>query len=213
MNDGFLTLWIVTIAIILLVTGWSVQVGAGRHWPQLAAAAVACLLLQTLGGSFEAGSVHIDIKASAVFVMLGALAAMRMQRLIESSAYLLVGTLLTGMIWGSLQMMYSADPVFYLIHPRWDAPIAGGMLAAAFSVRPGQQFAVLAFGAACAEVIHALLSGGAYLAAIGSLAWWDGFWLAFATARISGLSFAAVRSATVRVGTLLWGRRRGGQSE
>ncbi|MFF2090131.1 hypothetical protein [Paenibacillus sp. NPDC058174] len=195
MNPGYISLWIVMILFILMATGWSEWVGAASFNKRiLAIIAAGCIILQPLQHTTAIGNVSVVWHASAILLMLAALSAVHGQSLAESKWYLLLCALLTGVIWGCLQKMYLADPVFYWLDPRWDAPLLGGLLAAAFSSKAKHQFAVLVFSAVFAEINFAVLSGGRYIGGVGELAWWDGLWIAFGAARVLSLSFGILRS-------------------
>ncbi|MUT65501.1 hypothetical protein [Paenibacillus sp. NEAU-GSW1] len=209
MNPGFVSIWILTIFIILSATGWSHWVGAANaNWRTMIAIGSGCIALQPLQHSLAVSSIAIDVHASSVYITIAALASVRGNTFNNSKLYLSLGSLLTGVIWGSIQTMYNADPVFYWIDPRWDAPLLGGLLAAAFSTKAQHQFAVLVLSAFVAEMTIAVMSGGEHTAHIGQLPWWDGFWLAFALSRGVSIVFSAARFTASKYAVLLWKNKR-----
>lgn len=211
MNSGYMSLLIMTIALILIATGWSDYVGASLNRTKLAIVATTCVVLHFFQMKFTIGNIDIYLHAGVVVAMAAALLALRGPTLWDSKYYLLLCALLTGMIWGSIRKMYMIDPVFFWFDPRWDAPLLGGLLAAAFSTKASHQFTVLLFSAAFSEIICALLQGGHYGANIGSLAWWDVFWVSYASARMISVLFNLLRIFVQRFIALSW-RKKGGSS-
>lgn len=205
MNPGFMSIWILTIIIILSATGWSQWVGAANvNWRKALVVGIGCLALQPIQHTIAFSRIAIDVQASSIYITLVALASVKGRSFNHSKMYLMLGALLTGIIWGSIQTMYNADPVFYWIDPRWDAPLLGGLLAAAFSTKAQHQFALLVLSALIAEMTIAVMSGGERTAHIGGLPWWDGFWLSFALSRAVSVVFSSIRYTASKYVVLLW---------
>ncbi|MFX3633504.1 MAG: hypothetical protein ACE3L7_24445 [Candidatus Pristimantibacillus sp.] len=211
MNAGYVSLWIMTIALILIATGWSDYVGVSLNRTKLTIVTIVCVILHFFQMKFSVGHIDINLHAGVVVAMAAALMAMRGPLLWDSKYYLLTCALLTGMIWGSIRKMYMIDPVFFWFDPRWDAPLLGGLLAAAFSTKATHQFTVLLFSAAFSEIMCSLLQGGLYVANIGSLAWWDGFWVSYVCARMISVLFNLLRICGERFIALSW-RKKGGST-
>lgn len=211
MNPGFLSLWIITMLLILITTGWGQYVWMNIDRRKLAFVSCCCLLLQPLHWRFDVSVMGIELHVSIIVALIAALLAMKGQLVWDSVFYLLLCAALTGMIWGCIQKMYSADPVFYWIDPIWDAPLVAGLLVAIFSIKAHYQFTVLLLSAAAAELVNAALQSGRHIADIGSLSWWDGLWIAFAFARMASVLFQMLRMLGNRVSAITW-RNKGGSS-
>lgn len=205
MNPGYIAVWIAAIIVILLSTGWSSILLPGVQRRYVLVAGAVCLLLQAvhaeaafLGKPFEwYGSVFPAAIALAV--------SLRGKNAASLFGYLILCSFITGMIWGSVKQIYYADPVFYWIHPVWDAPLLAGLLAGAFTSKQREQFALL-FGAAIwAEAVGAMLSSIGYEAEFGSASWWDGFFIAIAMTRSVSLFFGILRTAAARLPKFAFG--------
>ncbi|CAM3124608.1 hypothetical protein PALU110988_03100 [Paenibacillus lupini] len=213
-NAGYISIWIMLMAFILMTTGWSDFVGLpmkNKKWFIIALSV--CVTLQPIQETFHLGNVQIHLYAGTILLMLIALLAMRGPLVWDSRGYLLVCALLAGMIWGSVRKMYSVDPVFFWLDPLLDGPIVAGVLASAFSSKGQHQFTVLLFAGATAELVHALLQRNIYEAAIGSLQWWDSVWIAFTASRVVSLVFLAARAGVVRFIAIPWRNKGGSSSE
>ncbi|WP_338551748.1 hypothetical protein [Paenibacillus sp. KS-LC4] len=208
MNEGYLSFWIMIIAFILIMTGWAEYVGAGRS--KLIVAAL-CLLVQPFHYQTTVYGTAIEIYGSVIVTAAAVCWALRRSAAGESRRYLLLCACLTGIILGGTQKLYRLDPVFYWLVPVADGGLLGGLLAAAFSVKAGHQFGLLLLAAIMAELANGLLSSGGYMARIGSLAWWDSFWLAFACARIISIAFYLLRASYSKLAEAGW-RNKGGSS-
>ncbi|MFC4777542.1 hypothetical protein ACFO9Q_12160 [Paenibacillus sp. GCM10023252] len=212
MNTGYLSLWILIIAVILIVTGWREQVvGHSKLW-LVAAAAGFSLMLQHEVVTIQSG-LHgiINIHLSIIGVLIVVAAAARGTRQAASLLLCVVSSLLVGIIWGSVRIMYSYDPVLYVFHPTWDGPLIGGLLTAAFTTKVPNQAAIIGAGALAADALAIiwLPDGNPYT--IGHLSWWDTCILAYATARAASAGGRLVSIAAVRLRTSLTNNR-GGQS-
>lgn len=196
------------MAFILMMTGWAEYVGAGRS--KLFVAAL-CLLAQPFHYLVTVYGTAIEIYGSVMVAAAAVCWTLRRGTAGESRRYLLLCACLTGIILGGIQKLYRLDPVFYWLDPVSDGGLLGGLLAAAFSVKAGHQFGLLLLAAIMAELANGLLSSGGYMARIGSLAWWDSFWLAFACARIISIAFYLLRASYGKVSGAGW-RNKGGSS-
>ncbi|WP_155972710.1 YphA family membrane protein [Paenibacillus sp. Leaf72] len=210
MNEGYLSFWIMIMAFILMTTGWAEYVGAGRS---KLIVAVLCLFAQPFHYHVTIYGTAVEIYASIMIVAVAVCWSFRRGAGGESRRYLLLCACLTGIILGAIQKLYRLDPVFFWLDPAWDGGLLGGLLVAAFSVKPGHQFGILLLAAAMAELANGLLSSGTYMARIGSLAWWDSFWLAFACARLISIAFHLLRASYSKVaGAEAGWRNKGGSS-
>ncbi|ACT01042.1 hypothetical protein Pjdr2_2387 [Paenibacillus sp. JDR-2] len=211
-NAGYISIWIMLMAFILITTGWSDFVGLTiKHKRWLFIAFAVCAALQPIQETFRLGTIQLHVFAGTVLLMLISLLAMRGPLVWDSRGYLLICALLAGMIWGSLRKMYSVDPVFFWLDPLLDGPVVAGVLAAAFSSKGQHQLTVLLYAGAAAELVHALLQHGVYEASVGSLQWWDSIWIAFVAARLISLLFLLVRTGVTRFIAIPW-RNKGGSS-
>ncbi|WP_074904847.1 hypothetical protein [Paenibacillus algorifonticola] len=208
MNEGYLSFWIMIMAFILMMTGWAEYVGAGRS---KLIVAVLCLFSQPFHYRVTVYGTAIEIYASVMVAAVAVCWTLRRGADGESRRYLLLCACLTGIILGGIQKLYRLDPVFYWIDPVSDGGLLGGLLVSAFSMKPGHQFGILLLAAVLAELANGLLSTGIYMARIGSLAWWDSFWLAFAYARIISIVFQLLRASYSKVAGAGW-RNKGGSS-
>ncbi|WP_284239789.1 YphA family membrane protein [Paenibacillus glycanilyticus] len=210
MNAGYISIWIMLMAFILMATGWSCLVGLTvKNGKWLVVTIAVCAALQPVRETFRLGNMAIHVYAGTILLMLIMLLVMSGPVVWDSRGYLLVCALLAGMIWGCLRKMYSVDPVFFWLDPLLDGPIAAGVLAAAFSTKGQHQFTVLLYAGAIAELVHAMLQRGSYEASIGSLQWWDSLWIAFAATRVVSLVFQALKNGVVRFVPIPW-RNKGG---
>lgn len=210
MNPGYLSFLILLITAILLATGWKHVLAPDISWRIIGGAAAAAMLLPLpLWWSPLPEFLPIMLHAVVCAGLLASTPAFRERGWTASTGYYLLFTVMLGIIWGGIRQAYSFDPVFHWINPLWDAPLLAGLLCGAFTSHARQQLAVLLWAAMLGELVHTLLH--VHTAYIGSLAWWDSFWLAAATARLFSLLIKVVYRAAARVGSLLW-QLKGGRS-
>lgn len=217
MNPGYIALWIIAVAVILICTGWEELVCPGIRKRYALFAAAACFALQPVHVQAEWDGISVSfggsVLAAAAAVAVAASAGERRKPAAGRAGYLLLCSFIAGMIWGSIKQIYYADPVFYWIHPVWDGPLLAGVLAVAFASKPGQQYLMLFLAACWAEAIGAVLTAVGYKASLGSYAWWDGLLIAAAAARIVTLLFYAAKTVAVKLPVYAAGSKRNGEGD
>ncbi|QAY66180.1 YphA family membrane protein [Paenibacillus protaetiae] len=204
MNPGFISLLILIAAGILLSTGWGTVFFPGVSGRAAAAAGVGCGLLQLVYGTFMLGHIHIEYYGGVFALLLLSSAVFRSEKPVTQTGYLMLCAFIVGIIWGSVKQIYYADPVFYWVHPVWDAPLLGGLLASAFVSKLAHQFALLVWSAIWSEITGAALSTLGYTASIGSLAWWDGLLISLAAARTVTAVLGWLKKAVRKLPYLSW---------
>ncbi|MBM7564469.1 YphA family membrane protein [Paenibacillus sacheonensis] len=182
MNDGFIALWLMTMAAILYFTGWE-QAVADRLPIRVIGTflAVACAL------QFIRLSLMDDIAAtgSAVFILGTAIVLLFSIRQPGSMLFVLFSALLTGFMWTWMSYIYAMDPVFVIIHPRWDGPVLAGLFAGLLADRFRSHMTIVVlsgFIALSSRYLGPAAPSSPLL--IGTLAWWDGIAIALTAARI-----------------------------
>src|SRR5690606_9732452 len=136
MNAGYLSLWVICCAFILIMTGWKsvIAPGTNRRTMVLLLLLGAVLLPFPLWWAPVALLPYLQLHAAAgVLLTAGALALLRGDEEWSYKGYLLLSMLMIALIWGMVRKIYSFDPVFYMINPVWDAPLLGGLLCGAFT--------------------------------------------------------------------------------
>nr|WP_156889583.1 hypothetical protein [Paenibacillus harenae] len=155
--------------------------------------------------------IPIEIHVSVCMLLIASLFAFKGDEEWSYKGYLVLCTLMIAVIWGFVRKIYSFDPVFYWLGPNWDAPMLGGLLCGAFSASSKHQYAMIIWGAVLGECLNAMLQSHGYTAFVGSLSWWDGFWIAIATARLFTLLLKLFRVSLAKLSLMLW-HIRGGRS-
>jgi len=204
MNAGFVALWIAMVFIVLITTGWKEYIipdMAGKRLTLLFVLVLGLLVL-SYGWLLPFGSFSVKLQAAAAVLLLTAVYWLASARGAGQLFYLVSCITLLAFIWGTVYKIYSYDPVFVWLDPKWDAPIVCGLLAGILTAKAKEQLSVLLWSAALSEVLFAILQGGGYTAWVGSWKWWDGFMIALAAARSVSLLLKALRAMTARFGLL-----------
>lgn len=204
MNAGFVALWIWIVLVILMWSGWKEEIAPDIKPMTLAllSGSVLVLLAFPLWWTlpFDYASIKLQI---AIFPLLVAATYWLFYRnSIGGLLYLVSCVLLLAFIWWSIRKIYSIDPVFFLLDPRWDAPIVCGAVTAILASRPRTQLAVIIWTAVLAEALLAYQQGRNYTVWIGSSVWWDSFMVAIAASRAVSLLIHGLRAITARLGLL-----------
>ncbi|OMF35180.1 hypothetical protein BK133_10720 [Paenibacillus sp. FSL H8-0548] len=214
MNAGYMSFWIMSILFILIATGWKPYIAPDlSSWflKVLIGIGMLALLNIPLWWSPSTGHVQVMLHATIGLLLLVSIPAFKATKDFAYIGYLMLCTLMIAAIWGFTRKIYSYDPVFYLMDPSWDAPLLAGMFCGAFTAQFKQQCGLLIWGAVLGEAFNSALQAGGYLAHIGSLAWWDSFWIAIAAARIFSLLFKTIRLSISKLNHMLL-HIRGGRS-
>lgn len=213
MNPGFISLLIIVISGILICTGWNAELLGGIRIRNVVLLGFGCLLCHRIAVAFPALEHTIVIRGDALVALAATRFCVRDGRTAGLAGYLLLCAFIVAMIWGSLREIYRADPVFYWLHPVWDAPLLSGMLAAAFTPKVKQQYAMLVWSAFLAEWISFALSGTSRSLSWGAFDWWDGLLISLAAARGTSLLFVWSRAAISRLAEGPWKRGEDGAAE
>lgn len=213
MNPGFMSIWIIIILLILMVTGWKPYLApeVSRRSLLVTAFGITVLLPFSLWWQPMPNLIPIELHAAVIVLLFSGLLTLKGSEDWRYKGYLVLCAVMIAVIWGSLRKMYSFYPIFYWLDPQWDAPLFAGVLCSAFTSQVKHQFGIIVWAAALGEVLNALLQSGNYTAMIGTLTWWDSFWITLITARIFSFVLKAIRRTASRVGVMLWDLK-GGRS-
>lgn len=213
MNPGYMSIWIMCIMFILIATGWKPYLAPDISRRTMILLGIIMVVLLPLSFWWSPLPEHVQAELHVSVCLLLVISLLTCHGFEEwrYKGYLILCAIMIAVIWGFIRKMYSYDPVFYWIGPSWDAPLLGGLLCGAFSSRVKHQFGMIIWGAVLGETLNAFLQSGTYTALIGSLSWWDSFWIAFATARLSSLMLRGIRIGASKLSGMLW-HIRGGRS-
>lgn len=214
MNPGYLSIWIMTILFILIATGWKSQIAPDLGPRMLKVWMGVCLLAMTnvpLWWSPAPEYLHAALHVSVWLLLLTSITTYKGTEEWSYVGYLILCALMIAIIWGFIRKIYSYDPVFYWIDPRWDAPLLAGIFCGAFTSQFKQQCSMLIWGAVLGEAFNSVLQTGAYTAQIGSLSWWDSFWIALSAARLFSLLVKGIKLAILKLNGFFW-QSKGGRS-
>ncbi|MFC4808471.1 hypothetical protein [Paenibacillus sp. GCM10023250] len=197
MNDGFIAIWLLSMAAILYFTGWERQVADGLPLrvlgPFLGAAGVLHAMSVTVRDQAE-------MTGSAALAIGTALVLLVSMRKPGAILFTLFSALLTGFMWMWMGYIYSMDPVFVAVHPAWDGPLLAGLFAGLLADRFRSHF-VISVLAAVIALGRAYLGPAAHdgLLFIGSSAWWDGLIIALTAARLTSAVKTFIKDKTLGV--------------
>lgn len=200
-HDGYITFFLLLLIFILLATGWNRLLADGLTLGQAALFAAGLLALQPLETVVKGG---LTVHGSVLWSLAASMAVMRVRRL--NPGYVLVSSVLLGMLWVWVDALYRSDPLLEIVDPRLDVPMLCGCLTALLVLQAGQQFAVVTLASAVRAVLSAGLLPGGDIPDPGSWHWWDGYFTALASARLTAIAF---RSAAA-LATVLLNKREGG---
>lgn len=183
LNDGFVTIWLLTIGIILYATGWERQVTEGISRRLLAILIGGLLLLQAF--ELPVGA-KLEVKASVVLFLVIVIVWAVLDKLSKQLVYVFATSVFAGLVWLWIRFMYAVDPVFIVLDPGWDGALAAGILAGIMVERFRPQLMVIALAsvvAVAADLVRAFSHGEPFT--LGALAWWDGLVIAMAAGRLT----------------------------
>lgn len=208
MNDGFIAFWLLSMAAILYMTGWKEHVADGIPHRIIVYFILFALLLHyvqlPLGGSAR-------ITGSAALAVIFATILLITMRNVGATLFVLFSAMLTGFMWMWMRYIYSIDPVFIVVSPKWDGPLLAGLFAGLLADRFKTQF-ILTVLAGLFSVGDQLLSPLAVSKPIiiGTATWWDGLVITLCAARLTGNVKLWLKEKTLR---MLEGRgERGGSA-
>ena len=213
MNPGYVSIWIIIIVFILITTGWKSYLAPDISRRTMAFLGIITVLLLnvSLWWSPFPPQIQVQLHVSACLFILAGLMTYIDSEDWSYKGYLLLCAVMIAVIWGFIRKMYSYDPIFHWVDPRWDAPLLCGMFCGAFTSQVKQQFGMVVWGAVLGEMLNAVLQAGVYTAYIGSLSWWDSFWIAMAAARSFSLLLKTIRLGASKLSGMLW-HIKGGRS-
>ncbi|WP_456238766.1 YphA family membrane protein [Paenibacillus alkaliterrae] len=208
-----MSIWIMVIMATLVATGWKPYVAPdiSKRTIGLLGILIAVLLPSSIWWSPMPAVVQVQLHVTVCLLLLSTFFLLRGSENWSYRGYLVLCAFMIAVIWGSIRKIYIYDPVFYWLDPSWDAPIIGGLLCGAFTSEAKHQFGLIIWGAVLGECLNAVLQSGAYTAQIGSLSWWDSFWIAIASARLFSLLLKLIRMTISKLGIMLW-HIKGGRS-
>ncbi|MBO7744073.1 hypothetical protein I8J29_07705 [Paenibacillus sp. MWE-103] len=197
MNDGFIAIWLLSMAAILYFTGWERQVADGLPLRTLGAFIGATCVLHAMSVTVRG---QAEITGSAALAIGSALVLLVIMRKPGAIFFTLFSALLTGFMWMWMGYIYSMDPVFVVVHPAWDGPLLAGLFAGLLADRFRTHFVIAALSAVVA-LGQAYLGPAAHdgVLFIGSLSWWDGLIIALTAARLTSAVKAFVKEKALGV--------------
>jgi hypothetical protein len=201
------------IMFILLATGWKPYLAPDISRRTLTV--LGLILIASLPFSIWWSPlreyIQVEMHVSVCMLLVASLFTYKGDEEWSYKGYLLLCAVMIAVIWGFVRKIYSYDPVFYWLGPNWDAPMLGGLLCGAFSSSAKHQYGMIIWGAVLGECLNAILQSSGYTAYIGSLSWWDSFWIAIATARLFTLLLKLFRFSLAKLSVMLWNMK-GGRS-
>ncbi|HTG71516.1 MAG TPA: hypothetical protein VL921_19820, partial [Candidatus Udaeobacter sp.] len=162
MNPGYVSIWIIIIVFILITTGWKSYLAPDISRRTMAFLGIITVLLLnvSLWWSPFPPQIQVQLHVSACLFILAGLMTYIDSEDWSYKGYLLLCAVMIAVIWGFIRKMYSYDPVFHWIDPRWDAPLLCGMFCGAFTSQVKQQFGMVVWGAVLGEMLNAVLQAG-----------------------------------------------------
>lgn len=205
-NPGYMSLLIMIIMLILIATGWKPYLAPdiSRRTMALLGILIIASMPFSIWWSPLPDYIQIKLHVSVCLLLLASLFTFKGSEDWSYKGYLALCTLMIAVIWGCVRKIYSYDPVFYWIDPIGDAPITAGLLCGAFTAQTKHQLSMIIWGAVLGETLNTVLQAGTYAVFIGSLSWWDSFWIAVATARLFSLLLKAIRRGLTKLSVVLW---------
>ncbi len=215
MNPGYISLWFFTSLAVLMLTGWREII-----LPDVSRRVIAWLSLVLIGlflvpiwwTPFSMQyPLHISA-AVAVCMLACVIGLLGGTEEISYKGYLLLCVLMVALVWGMVRKIYHYDPVLFMLHPQWDAPLLSGLLCGAFTARMKHQLSILAWGAVLGEGITVWLKLHQQEVWVGSLSWWDSFSISAAAAFMFSLLLRLVRFSFSKCANILLPSKDGSSS-
>jgi hypothetical protein len=199
--------------LILIATGWKPYLAPDISRRTIVLLGILIIVLTPFPIWLSPLSEYVQIKlhVSVCILLLASLLTFKGSEEWSYKGYLALCALMIAVIWGCFRKMYSYDPVFCWIDPIWDAPITAGLLCGAFTSQTKQQFSMIIWGSVLGETLNAALQAGIYTVFIGSLSWWDSFWITAVTAKLFSLMLKMIRKGLSKLSVVLW-HMKGGRS-
>lgn len=183
MNEGIYAIWVGTMLIILLVTGWRRSMFGGMSAIRLLALAAGLILLLPFRWRIAG---QLELQLSALWLVVWSAAALRSDAAGRQPVVLLGGCLLLTAAWTAVEHMYRMDPVFVILHPAWDAIVLAGIFAGLMSWRWEEQLFILALSLLAGQAVLAWSGALPAMATVGGWSWWDRLLLTVPLARMTG---------------------------
>ncbi|AZN40700.1 YphA family membrane protein [Paenibacillus albus] len=197
MNDGFIAFWLLSMAVILYMTGWKEHVADGVPRRAIVYFILFALLLHYVQLTIGEDTA---ITGSAILALTLAAALLIAMRNIGVMLFTLFSALLTGFMWMWMRYIYGMDPVFIVVHPVWDGPLLAGLFAGLLAERFKTQFIIVVLAAVLSEGNHLLSPLGLTKPlVIGTATWWDGLVIALCAARLTGNVKHWLKEKTLRM--------------
>ncbi|MBH5317978.1 hypothetical protein I6N90_09190 [Paenibacillus sp. GSMTC-2017] len=204
MIPGYFTVLLQLIMCILLVTGWksvfAPSIRTGSFF--LLILVITVLLLFPLWWMPLQDSPNVKIHAAVCFLLIVSTVIIWRGGQGGSRSYLLLCILMLTLILGSVKSLYSIEAMFHWYQSSWNAPLMGGLICGAFTSDCKHQFAIIAWGTALGEGIEAVFQEGIYQVTVGTLSFWDGFWLALSIAISFTLVIKLMRAGITRLNAI-----------
>ncbi|RXZ76883.1 hypothetical protein EBB07_31770 [Paenibacillaceae bacterium] len=182
MNEGYIAIWIIVVASVLMATGWRTMVTGNLSLRELMVFGTGALALY--GIPIPIGSLAIGL--SALWAVLWAVTLLIQSQNGYKAVNLFTGSILLAVVLFWIRQMYLLDPVFIIVHPQFDAALAAGLCTGLMALRIKEQFILLVLAFAGAEAFLQLLHGTTGQVQIGGAAWWDNLLFALLCAKLSG---------------------------
>lgn len=192
MNEGYLSLSIVVIILVLLATGWK-----GTLWgPAQDRYLLIFFICWVIGCwvSVPAGSSHV---ISGAWLTIGVTSLIGLKRCVSFYTFIhvLSSALLIAALFVFLGQLVRLDPVLFVVDPVWDAAVILGVLVACFMSVPLEQLAAITMGLTLGVWLSGWIANTEIPYIIGDAAFFDTWWLAVASSRLFTLVIMGLRRA------------------
>lgn len=182
LNAGTIAILLFLIVFILLVSGWKEVFMKSLSYR-------ACLLFMLcwLAGVFINLQVPPNIRMNAGILVLftSALLCFFRIQVWYRRLYVLTVTVLIGMVYALFGHFVMMDPIFIWVSPEWD-PVIVATLCVLLAVQTiEEQMFVITVAFLLGDVLLQWISVRNHMISLGTARWYDQWWLAIVTARLS----------------------------
>ncbi|MFS0722670.1 hypothetical protein [Paenibacillus sp. 1P07SE] len=183
MNAGVLTVWAITVILILLSTGWrNALFGEITRSRLLVLAGGLVFSLPFALPITEGLSIHLSV----LWLIIWSATTIRLPLQTGTMIVLVGGSVVAALGWYGLERLYRVDPVFFILHPAWDGIVLIGLFTGLLTWRFEEQLVIVAFSLLAAETARLLSVNGPGSGLLGSWAWWDSLLAAATVAKLTG---------------------------